>query len=297
MTAHPLLNPSLPKAINAELNQFASPRAGRLAYYSDTSARGRPLLLVHSINAAPSSREMQPLFEHYRGRRPVHSLDLPGFGQSERGNRPYSPALYAAAIDDLLEHIGDGPADVLALSLSAEFAARAALAAPERIASLVLISPSGFSRRPLPPPAVGRAAHGVLTAPGLGQGLFGLVRSRPSIRFYLNKSFIGEAPDALVDYAYQTSHQPDARYAPLMFLSSQLFTANAVEALYERLTDLPVLAIADRDPYISFERLPEVAAIMPNWHYERVAPHMGLPHWEQPDATFAVLERFWGESA
>jgi pimeloyl-ACP methyl ester carboxylesterase len=297
MTAQPAPATSLPKAIDAELSQFASPRAGRLAYYSDTSAGGRPLLLFHSINAAPSSREVQPLFDHYRALRPVYSLDLPGFGQSERGERPYSPELYSAAIGDMLAHIGDEPADVLALSLSAEFTARATLAAPERVASLVLISPTGFSRRPLPPPAVGRVAHGVLNAPGLGRGLFGLVSSKPSIRFYLSKSFTGAAPEALVDYAWLTSHQPGARHAPLTFLSSRLFTPNAVERLYERLTELPVLAIADRDPYVTFERIPEVAAAHPNWHYEHLAPNMGLPHWEHPDATFAVLDRFWGAAS
>jgi pimeloyl-ACP methyl ester carboxylesterase len=295
MSAQPLLNPTLPKAIEAGLSQFASPRAGRLAYYSDTSAGGRPLLLVHSINAAPSSREVQPIFDHCRGQRPVYSLDLPGFGQSERGERDYAPELFAAAIGDMLAHIGDAAADVLALSLSAEFAARAALSEPERFASLVLISPTGFSRRPLPPPAVGRVAHGVLNAPGLGEGLFRLVSSRPSVRFYLGKSFTGDAPEALVDYAYRTSHQPGARHAPLTFLSSRLFTPHAVERLYERLTELPVLAIADRDPYVTFERITEVAAALPNWHYERIAPHMGLPHWEHPDRTFTALDRFWGD--
>jgi len=293
MSPQPITSPTLPKAIDAELSQFASPGAGRLAYYSDTSTAGRPLLLIHSINAAPSSREMQPLFDRYRAQRPVYSLDLPGFGHSERGERPYSPGLYAAAIGDMLAHIGDEPIDVLALSLSAEFAARAALAAPDRFASLVLISPTGFSRRPLPPPAVGRIAHGVLSAPGLSAGLFGLVSSRGSIRFYLGKSFNDSAPDALVDYAYRTSHQPGARHAPLMFLSTQLFTPNAFDRLYRPLTELPVLAIADRDPYVSFERLPEMVASHANWQYERPAPHMGMPQWEQPEATFAVLDRFW----
>lgn len=297
MPVKPTDNPSLPKAIDSPLSQVDSSRAGRLAYYGDASGTGRPLLLIHSINAAASSREVQPLFEHYRGRRPVYSLDLPGFGQSDRGARPYSAALYAHAIEDLLAHLGDEPADLVALSLSAEFAARAALAAPQRFASLALISPTGFGRRPLPPAALGRLAHRVLTAPGLGQGLFEMVSSHRSIRYHLNKSFTGTAPDALVDYAYLTSHQPGARHAPLMFLSLQLFTPDAVERLYRRLTGLPVLALADRDPYVTFERIPEVMAACPNWRQERLAPHMGLPHWERPEETFAALDRFWLEAA
>src|SRR5580658_9862203 len=64
---------------------------GRLSYYADDSALGRPLILIHGVHAAASAYEMRPLFRHYRGRRPVYALDLPGFGLSERGDRPYTP--------------------------------------------------------------------------------------------------------------------------------------------------------------------------------------------------------------
>ena len=101
-------------------------------------------------------------------------------------------------------------------------------------------------------------------------------------------------PD-LIDYAYATSHQPGARYAPLYFLSTQLFTPDATARLYGRLTGLPVLALADRDPYVDFPTLPAFVAAHPDWRHETLAPHLGLPHWERPAATFAALDRFWSE--
>lgn len=288
-----LAAPQLPPALSAPLAQLHTRSAGRVAYYADTTADGRPLLLVHSINAAPSSYEVRPLFEHFRGERPVYSIELPGFGQSERSDRVYSPALYADAIGAVLAQVIGRPADVLALSLSAEFAARAALAAPEAVASLVLISPTGFSARAMPGPDTGRVAYRALSLPLWRQRLFDLVASKPSIRYYLSKSFIDAAPQALVDYAYSAAHQPGARYAPLYFLSTQLFTRDALSALYAKLTQMPVLAIADRDPYVTFERLPEFAAARPNWRHETLAPHKGLPHWEHPQATCRLLEAFW----
>jgi pimeloyl-ACP methyl ester carboxylesterase len=290
---HESTYPPLPPPLDAPLAELHTARAGRLAYYADEDGDGRPLLLVHSVNAAPSSFEVKPIFERWRGARPVYSLDLPGFGQSERGARAYTPELYADAIVAMLEQVIGAPADVLALSLGAEFAARAALAAPRSIASLALISPTGFSARGTPGPGFSRVARPVLTMPLWSQGLFGLLTSRPSIRYYLNKSFVGAAPQELVDYAYATAHQPGARHAPLTFLSMQLFTREAEERLYGRLTESPVLAIADRDPYIGFEQLPEFAASRPNWRFETLAPHRGMPHWERPEATFALLEGFW----
>lgn len=285
--------PSLPEAVDATRAQLRTAQAGRIAYYHDQRGPGRPLVLVHSINAAPSTYEVKPLFEHYAGTRPVYSIDLPGFGHSERGDRAYTPELYANAIRVLLEEAVQAPADLLALSLSAEFAARAALGSPASVASLVLISPTGFSRRALPSPIVGRGLHGLLAARLWSQALYELVASRRSIRYYLGKSFQDQPPQELLDYAYATSHQPDARYAPLTFLSTQLFTSNAVDKLYARLTKLPILAIADRDPYVSFEQLGELVARQSNWQHEKLGPHLGMPQWEQPDALFKALDLFW----
>jgi pimeloyl-ACP methyl ester carboxylesterase len=254
------------------------------------------LLLIHSINAAPSTFEVKPLFEHYAGSRPVYSIELPGFGHSERSDRAYSPTLYAGALQSLLEQVIAEPADLVALSLSAEFAARAAIAAPDRVASLALVSPTGFSTRSLPSPAVGRFVHRLLRTRLWSQGLYDLVSSRRSIRYYLGKSFVGEPPRPLLDYAYATAREPGARHAPLMFLSTQLFTRHAFTELYAKLDWLAVLAIADRDPYVTFERLPELMATNPNWQHQRLAPHLGMPHWERSLETFEVLDRFWAST-
>jgi len=287
----------LADALDAPRKTFTTRAGQRLAYYADGPASGAPLVLIHSINAAPSSYEMKPLFDHYRTQRPVYSLDLPGFGQSERPAGPYTPNLFSDAISDFLTQVVTQPAAVVALSLSAEFTARAVAAVPDLVASLVLISPTGFSRRPLPSAAVARGVHRVLTTPGLSQWLYDLVASRPSIRFFLNKSFTTKAPDDLIDYAYATSHQPGARHAPLYFLSTQLFTPQAADRLYAGLKDLPVLVIADRDPYVDFAALPDFVAAHPNWQHETLAPHLGLPHWEHPAATRAALDRFWNQRA
>ena len=290
--------PPLPEALAAPRHSLMTRTGERLAWYGDGVGSGRPLVLIHSINAAPSSFEVKPLFDQYRGQRPVYSLDLPGFGHADRPVGPYSAERFAAAIVDFLDQVVKEPADVLALSLSGEFAARAALKAPGRISSLALISPTGFGARQPFGPAIGRPLHRFLTLPLLGAAAYALVSSRPSINYYLGKSFVGAPPAELIDYAYATSHQPGARFAPLMFLSMQLFTRDAPQRLYGSLpTTLPVLAIADRDPYVTFEKLAGFVAAHPNWRLESLAPHLGLPQWERLPAVVAALDRFWAGAA
>ncbi|MBK1618814.1 alpha/beta hydrolase [Lamprobacter modestohalophilus] len=285
---------ALPEALDATRDSFATSHLKEISYYVGGPEDGRPLVLLHSINAAPSAFEMKPLYDHYRATRRVYVPELPGFGFSDRSDRPYSPELYANAIIAFLTNVVQAPADVIAFSLSSEFAARAALSASERFLSLTLLSPTGFSARKLPSGGVGRAMHSVFTLPGLGQGLYQLLTKRPSIRYFLQRSYVGTPPEAMVDYAYATSHQPGARHAPYYFLAGQLFTRQATETLYAKL-QLPVLVLYDRDANVGFELLADLVASHSNWKAVRIVPTLGIPQWERTADCSAALDAFWAE--
>lgn len=282
----------LPPALQASPGVFASQESGLIHFYSDLSGQGRPLVLVHSINAAPSAFEMKPLFEHYRGRRPVFALDLPGFGQSELADRRYTPAFFATAIAEFLGGVVREPADVVVLSLSAEFSARAALAWPDRFQSLVMFSPTGFGDRSPPSANTSERMLKVLDAPGLGQALFRGLTARMSIRYFLGRSLNGDTPPELVDHAHATSRQPGARHAPLHFLAGALFTRDARADLYDA-TQRPVLVLYDEDPNVGFEHLDAFVAGHANWRAERLAGTRGMPQWDCTEDTIAAMERFW----
>ncbi len=290
------------KGIDAEWRTFLGERSGVLTYYVDRHASGRPLVLLHSINAAGSSYEMSPLFLHYMHGRPVYALDLPGFGFSERSPRVYSPRLYQDAVLDFLETQVDEPADVVALSLSCEFAAQAALDAPARFHSLTLISPTGFTAReseegsqPASTEQSGSGLYRLFSFPLWAQAFYDLIVTRPSIHYFLSRSFEGEVDSGLEQYAYVTSHQPGARFAPLYFVSGKLFTPNVRARVYDQLT-LPVLVLYDRDAFVRFDLLPETLAQHSNWRGQRIIPTRGLPQFEQPEATMQALDHFWEEA-
>lgn len=292
-------NLPLPLAIRSERHLFTSRMAGLLNYYVDDSGEGRPLVLIHSINAGASAYEMRPLFEYYRGERPVYALDLPGFGFSERSDRHYTPKLYAAAIRDFLKDIVEEPGDVITLSLGSEFAARAALENPELFHSLVLISPSGLSgdggkkgSQKASASGTSEVVYNLLSFPLWNQALYDLLATKPSIRYFLEQSFHGPLDEGLAAYGYLTTHQPGARYAPLYFVSGRLFTPNVRQDIYEEL-ELPALIIYDQDPYVGFEALPDLLLTHPNWNAVRITPTRGLPHFEQLDTTARVLNNFW----
>lgn len=184
---------------------------------------------------------------------------------------------------------GEHPVDVIALSLACEFAALAAIESPRSIRSLTMISPTGFGSGTLSPSESRRKG---LSAPLWSQAIYDLLTSRPSIKYFLKKSFSGNAPQELVNYGYDTSHQPGARFAPLYFLSGELFTPEVRRHVYNAVP-VPVLALYDKDGYTSFEYLEPFARNHMNWISRRVETTRGLPHWERLGETAGAMEYFW----
>ena len=299
--AHPVLSatssPSesardLPPAVGADSGRLDVMGVGGIGYYKDVTGEGPGVVLIHSINAAASAYEMRPLFEALRGRRRVFALDLPGFGRSQRGDRDYSPTMYAEAIERFIVDVASpqGEAvDAVASSLSSEFLARVAVRAPTLFRSLTLLSPTGLG----PERSGGGLARGILhnalrVAP-VSEGLFRLLRTAPSIRYFLGKSFVGTVDEGLVRYSLQTAAAAGGRFAPVRFIDGALFTPDAQRSLYEPLA-VPTRIVYDQDPHTRFDRLDALTRANPWVSAHRVAPTLGLPQFERTSDVVAVIE-------
>ncbi|ABF44867.1 alpha/beta hydrolase fold protein [Deinococcus geothermalis DSM 11300] len=282
-------------ALSGERRFLKLPGFGQVAYYADSRGSGRPLILTHSVNAAASAYEMKPLWDAYAGTRPLYALEWPGFGSSDRPDERYTPELMAQALRALVAELGTA-VDVVSLSLGSEFAARAALD-EERIRSLALISPSGLGEpRGSSQEATARDRGERLyrTLHAVGTPLYALLRTRPSIHYFLSRSFRGPVNQGLIEYSLETSHQPGAKYAPLAFISGLLFTPDAYRMLYSRLR-IPTVVLYDQDAFVSFEQLPMFVQ-QPGRSAVRIPGTDGLPQFEKLPEVRAALDAFWSIS-
>ena len=284
----------LEKAIDSNGASITGAGDYEVYWYYDIEAEGRPLLFVHSINAAPSAIDLKPLFQHFRSYRSVYAPDLPGFGRSTRHVGMMTASEFAKSISSIIDQISPSePPDVIALSLGCEFVARAVVECGANVRSLTFISPTGFSRRQPPPLQAQKRLRRLFDFAGFGRGAFKLLRLERSIRYFYGMNFSGSVPSELVAYALKTTRQPAAHEMPLQFLSMSLFTPNAVGSLYEKL-DVPVLVLFDEDPNVTFE-LFEQFEDSPIWQFKRIAPSLGMPQWEHPEKTVAAIESFFAE--
>ena len=278
--------PGLPPALQGECLSVASD-AGRVNVY--VAGQGRPLLLIHSVNAAASAAEVRPLHDYFVRSRRVYSVDLPGFGLSQRSDRRYTPQMMTAALHAVVAIIrsrSQVPIDALALSLSSEFLARAALANPTAFGSLALVSPTGFSgRRALrAPPGTPRGSsllYQLLRRPGWGPAIFRFLTRPGMIRRFLRGTWgSNHIDERLWQYDTLTTRQPGAAFAPLYFISGQLFSAD-IHCIYEQL-QLPVWTSHGVRGNFTDYRQEHIVRMHRNWRFT-VFPTGAFPHFEMTE--------------
>jgi pimeloyl-ACP methyl ester carboxylesterase len=103
----------------------------------------KPLVFVHGLSGSwPNWLEQLPVFA--RDHRVV-ALDLPGFGHSPMPSEKLSIAGYARLLDGLLDRLEIDAAAVVGNSMGGFISAELAIAFPQRVERLVLVSAAGIS--------------------------------------------------------------------------------------------------------------------------------------------------------
>jgi pimeloyl-ACP methyl ester carboxylesterase len=106
-------------------------------------AEAKPLVFVHGLSGSwPNWLEQLPAFaaEHR-----VITLDLPGFGHSPMPHEAISISGYARMLDRLLDQLEIDAAAVVGNSMGGFIGAELAIAFPQRVERLVLVSAAGIS--------------------------------------------------------------------------------------------------------------------------------------------------------
>lgn len=295
-------NAKLKIILDAEQKTYASETAGKINYFTNSKRKGTPILLVHGLHLYAGLHDMLPVFEAFRNAAPVYAIDLPGFGRSEKGDRPYRVSMYEAAILDFIKNEIGEACHVLCLGNASEYVAMAAAQDERWFRSITMINPTGFH---MPGTSTLQGIDRMermrdlllswLKVPLWSLPVYDLFASRARITSFYHKRFAYSSPAELIDLAYTSSHQPGAHFAPIVLMSGKLNVDNVRERFYEKLT-VPVLAVYDNDPVTSFDMLPQLVNEHKNWRAFRSRNTKGMPHFEKPGVLFRELDLFWERS-
>ncbi|HEX6243850.1 MAG TPA: alpha/beta fold hydrolase [Polyangiales bacterium] len=289
-----------PALIVAPRRVLSDPLLGQLSYLTNASERGaRPepaLLLVHAPGVNASAHDLRQLFEGFRDERTTFAPDLPGFGSSTCETDAFTPDLYALAIErmlDLAASQAEGGVDVVAVGLSAEFAAKVAAQRPDVVRSLTLLDPSGF--------ASDRARGAVEVAARDGKTLWPLsLLRRAGLGSLVVEAFRARAalrrPNLLRwkqrhDPRQGAATRPDTRRAALAYLTGSLFPAENPLAIYTRV-HCPTLIVSASSARARFQEL----ARFVKWrdHFSALElPHVDLSSDHDGAVIAEAMRAFW----
>ncbi|MHC3439763.1 alpha/beta fold hydrolase [Natrialbaceae archaeon A-gly3] len=254
-----------------------------VAYTAAGDPTNPDLLCVHGIHAAASSNEFAAIFDELAEEYHVIAVDLPGFGRSDRPPLVYSADLYAEFLGEFTAEVLEDPV-VVTSSLSGSFAA--AGIDDEAIDRLVLVCPTDETTQSRP------WVRTLLRTPVVGTTLFNLIASKPSIRKFLARDGYYDADnidEGEIEYAWQTAHQPGARFAPASFASGTLDPDIDLATELQGL-QVPVTLVWGRDAKVVPLREGRTLAEAADVDLVVVDYADLLPHAEHPEAFLKALE-------
>jgi pimeloyl-ACP methyl ester carboxylesterase len=253
---------------------------------------GPPILLIHGINSAAWSYEWRNNVDALARTNTVYTIDLLGFGRSERPAIRYTARLYISLISDFASRVIDEPCVLVASSLSGAYAIVLAARDPHRFPAVALIAPSGLVRLNAPVGIGGEAGRLAVETPIAGTAMFNALVSRPNLRRYLRNVYSHDAlvTRELIEIYYATSHQRGARHAPAAFLSGHL-NIDVRHAL-RRLSQPALLVWGEQGSDAPVEEFRGFRELKRDFEISVLSPAGDLPHDERAE-DFNVILSTW----
>jgi pimeloyl-ACP methyl ester carboxylesterase len=207
---------------------------GKMAYYTNqgelwaTDGMGdtpsgtlrdrETLIFFHGIGGGASAYGWSKVYPAFAGEYRVLAPDLIGWGRSDHPEQNYLPGDYIAMLIEFIEKTCEGPATIIAASLTGAFAIRAAIERPDLFKSLILTVPSGV--KDFREYYSNSFFAQIASIPILDRVLYAGQVSSFGIRDFFERVFAqpNRLSPEIVEAFVQSAQQPNAEYAALSFL-------------------------------------------------------------------------------
>ena len=265
----------------------------RTSYLEAGPADAPPIVLLHGLGATNAS--LLPCLADLARDHRVIAPDLPGFGQSEAPSAAYTPAWFAAWVEELQHVLGVRRAVLLGNSLGGRVALECGLTHPSSVRALVLLAPSpAFRRLRQWVPAVR------LLRPGLASVPFPVphrlvveaIRAMLSDPDRLPRPWYDAAADECVRVFRSRSHR-----VAFAAVARQIYLEDAYgrHGFWDRLPGLqpPALFLwGDRDRLVPASFARHVADALPRAASIVLEDSGHVPQFEHPVETMAIIRAF-----
>lgn len=267
-------------------------RFGKIRYQRKGS--GSPLLFIHDLTVGSSSYEYHRLINNLTEKHAVYSLDLLGYGMSDKPPMTYTNNLYEQLVTDFIKSVIGKKTSVVVTGESVPFVIMACHNDPEIFNKIVCINPQSLFLQNQIPSKQTNLFKLLIETPILGSFIYHLFSNRPSIEKAFWKTYFYDREEVKEKYIYnylEAAHIDDyhAKYAFASYVGKYM-NMNILHELKE--IDNSILMIGG-------EKEKDMQTIIENYKYYNPAiedcyiPNAKhLPQLETPDEILEQLRMF-----
>lgn len=267
-------------------------RFGKIRYQKKGS--GSPLLFIHDLTVGSSNYEYHRLINNLTEKHAVYSLDLLGYGMSDKPPMTYTNNLYEQLVTDFIKAVIGKKASVVTTGESVPFVLMACHNNPELFNKIVCINPQSLYLQNQIPSRQTVLFKLLIETPVIGTFVYHLLSNRPAIEKAFWKTYFYDRGEVKEKYIYnylEAAHRDDyhAKYTFASYVGKYM-NMNILHELKE--IDNSILMIGG-------EKEKEIHTIIENYKFYNPAiedcyiPNTShLPQLEAPDEIMEQLRMF-----
>ncbi|BAL89060.1 hypothetical protein AMIS_38400 [Actinoplanes missouriensis 431] len=269
--------------------RFLGVRGTRIRVHETGPSDAPAVVMLHGIGRSLEDWSLQ--HDRFDDRYRVISLDMPGFGLSQRMPAPTTLDVLADGVWATLDELGLGSVHLMGNSLGGAVSMTMLASTPARVSTLTLVNSAGFGKEVT-------FALRLLAVPGLGRRLLSRIDPRTAPRverqLFADRSLV--TPER-IEMAIKVARQPD--FAPVYLEVAKALggfrgvAASWRTALLERVAAHPrptMIMWGDRDVILPCAHLAAARAAFPHAQSHLFGNTGHMPQIERPD-EFAELVR------
>lgn len=183
-------------------------RFGNISY--TRQGKGKPLLLIHDIIPGNHDIEWKNILKDLSETHTVYTLDLLGFGRSDKPGMTYTNYLYVLLITDFIKSVIGKRTDVIASGSSAGIAVMTCCNDNSLFDQIMLVNPDSFQKTAQIPSKRNKMGKLLIESPIIGTMLFQIMMSKVSLKkelsakYFANPSYFNRD---LVNAFHESAHR------------------------------------------------------------------------------------------
>lgn len=182
-------------------------RFGSISYTKNGS--GKPILLIHDLIPGSSDTEWKNILKRLSKKHTVYTLDLLGFGRSDKPAMTYTNYLYVQLITDFVKSVIGKRTDVIASGSSAGIAVMTCCNDKSLFDRIMLVNPDSIKQTSQIPGKKTKILKNLIECPIIGTMLFNIMMSKAFLkkefapRYFSNSGYFNKN---LLDSFYEAAH-------------------------------------------------------------------------------------------